>query len=168
MSSASGINVNNDWYTPEFWLKPVWDIFGKIDLDPASSIKANETVNASNIFTIGQNGLKQDWYGKVFLNPPFSSPMLSNFLKKAVKEYESGRVEEMIILTNSGTDTKWSKIITDKSTVAFTIGRISFVRPNGSSVGSTSRGQMYCYMGPNKQKFIDELLKTGKFWIPNI
>jgi len=168
MSSALGINQNNDWYTPEFWLKPVWNTLGNIDLDPASSLKANETVKANNIFTIEDNGLTKDWYGKVFLNPPFSSPLLANFLKKAVKEYESGRVEEMIVLTNSGTDTQWSKVITDKSTIAFTIGRISFVRPNGNSVGSTSRGQMYSYLGPNKQKFIDEFRKIGKFWIPNL
>lgn len=44
---------------------------GGIDLDPATSEKANrECVGAGAYFTSVQNGLLQDWFGRVWLNPP--------------------------------------------------------------------------------------------------
>ena len=167
MTSALGINENNQWYTPAKWIIKVNDVFeGSIDLDPASCKIANERVMAKNIFTIENSGLKNDWFGKVFCNPPYSAPDLTNFLKKAIKEFESGHVSEMIILTNQGTDTRWCQIIS-KGLQAYTIGRISFVRPNGFDYGGTSRGQLFSYYGPNKEKFIKVFTENNDCWIPN-
>jgi hypothetical protein len=46
--------------------------FGQIDLDPASSVIANETVQATRFFTQADNGLSQDWKAnRVWLNHPF-------------------------------------------------------------------------------------------------
>ena len=41
-----------------------------IDLDPASCAKANKVVNATKYFCKRQDGLRQEWRGRVFLNPP--------------------------------------------------------------------------------------------------
>jgi len=171
MTSASGINLNNEWYTPDFWLSLVNEVFETgIDLDPCSNKTANKRVQAKNYYDYYNSGLKKEneWFGKVFMNPPYSAPLLSYMLSRAVREYKKGNIDEMIVLTNSGTDTKWSRIITkDSDCTAFTIGRISFIRPNGDGYGTPSRGQMYSYLGPNKQKFIESVLKTKKIWVPN-
>jgi len=167
MTSASGINLNNEWHTPNIWIDMVREVFdNKISLDPASNYIANERVKAKCYYHKNFSGLSHNWYGNVFLNPPYSAPELSLFLTKAVKEYKLGKINQMIILTNSGTDTKWSNILTSKALIAFTNGRISFIRPNGNGYGTPSRGQMFSYLGDKPERFIEVFEK--KCCIPNI
>lgn len=42
----------------------------RIDLDPASCAKFNKQIGAKKYFGIRQDGLRQPWHGRVFLNPP--------------------------------------------------------------------------------------------------
>ena len=39
---------------------------------------------------------------------------------------------------------------------------------NGDSYGTTSRGQMFNYFGPNKERFIEVFTRNNKCWIPNL
>lgn len=49
-------------------------LMGGIDLDPASSHKANEYVNAKNYYTPKEDGLNEmEWFGNVYLFPPKNS-----------------------------------------------------------------------------------------------
>lgn len=62
---------NNEWYTPLPYVEAARAVMGTIDIDPASSDKANETVQAEHYYTIADNGLVRPWYGRVWLNPPY-------------------------------------------------------------------------------------------------
>lgn len=59
----------DEWCTPK-WLA---DELGEFTLDPcansASHIKARDHIYLAN----GGDGLKADWYGRVFCNPPYSN-----------------------------------------------------------------------------------------------
>jgi hypothetical protein len=66
-------NESNEQYTPLWLLDIAHEILGPgIDLDPASSRRANKSVGAKTIFTEKQNGLVQDWSfaRTIWLNPP--------------------------------------------------------------------------------------------------
>jgi len=82
-------------------------VLGGIDLDPASNVVAQQTVMAERFFTIDDDGLRQEWTGRVWLNPPYSRGVISRFVNKLLTEYHAGRVTAAILLTNNFTDTKW-------------------------------------------------------------
>lgn len=61
-----------EYYTPIILPISALAVMGSINLDPASSEKANEMIQADQIFTKENDGLKQDWYGNIWMNHPFS------------------------------------------------------------------------------------------------
>lgn len=159
--------MNNEWYTPGWIIDLAKEVLGRIDLDPASNNIANMTVLAHDFYTKETDGLKCPWNGQVWCNPPYSPALIKKFTAKFLEEYESGNMKEGIILTNSGTDTLWN-IPLAKGVQAYTLGRISFLMPDGSEKGKGSRGSVFTYFGPNKDKFIEVFTRNNFCWIPNL
>lgn len=155
VSNNSG---NNEWYTPAKYLDSARAVMGHIDLDPASSVIANERVQAGRIFTAEEDGLKQDWFGNIWMNPPYAQPLIEQFCNKLVSE----KINQAIVLVNNATETKWGNtLLKNCSAVCFTKGRIKFVAPDGTLGDSPLQGQMIVYFGSQKIKFIDEFSKYG-------
>jgi hypothetical protein len=76
---------NCDYYTPPKIIAAAHILLGTIDLDPASSLKANETVKAKRIYTKADNGLAQPWEGNVWMNHPFSRQGNREWIGKLVE-----------------------------------------------------------------------------------
>lgn len=79
MNNAQHACVSSEWYTPSDIIRRARYVLGSIDLDPASCTAANQIVGASRFFAQGDNGLEQEWTGRVWLNPP--SPPKAWWLK---------------------------------------------------------------------------------------
>ena len=77
---------------------------GSIDTDPASNDIANKIVKAEKYYTIETNGLAHDWTGNVWMNPPYSSDLISKFVEK-LKE-QRANYNQAIILVNNATETQ--------------------------------------------------------------
>ena len=58
-----------EWHTPAQWIEAARRVLGAIDLDPASSDRAQETVGAETYFTKETDGLSRPWAGRVWLKP---------------------------------------------------------------------------------------------------
>lgn len=85
---------NNEWYTPTEIIETARRVMGSIDLDPASSEIANQTVKAETYYTAETNGLNKKWDGNVWLNPPYSTELIDKFVDKLVEQkdnYERAR-----------------------------------------------------------------------------
>lgn len=147
-------------YTPKKYIESVRVVMSGIDLDPASCKEANKTVKADRFFDISDNGLKQDWFGRVFLNPPYKQPEINHFISKLVDSYVAGMVSEAVLLTNNNTDTNWFNIASSSSLICFTDHRIKFELKDGELTGPTT-GQAFYYFGHHKQQFIDEFRNHG-------
>jgi hypothetical protein len=61
------IGMNDEWLTPHWILRPL----GLFDLDPCAPVK-RPWPTAVDHYTILDDGLKREWRGRVWLNPPFS------------------------------------------------------------------------------------------------
>jgi phage N-6-adenine-methyltransferase len=152
---------NNQWFTPDFYMEMVRDVLGSIDLDPASHPLAQERICATHFFTEDDDGLSKDWFGKVWLNPPYAQPAIGHFVDKMLMEAASGRIEEAIMLTHNYTDTGWfQKAARAATAICFTKGRIKFVSPDGE-VAAPTQGQAFFYFGSDPGIFFDVFRDVG-------
>ena len=159
---AQNRNGTVEWYTPAEYIEAARQVLGTIDLDPASSIVANETVKAENFFTANDNGLAKEWSGRVWLNPPFTSGLIEQFANKLVAEFNAGNVTEAVALVDNATETRWFRKFADSShAIVFTTGRINFRKGGTFEEGSPTRGQAFFYLGGNPDKFYEAFAKFG-------
>lgn len=143
---------NNEWYTPAEYIEAAREAMGSIDTDPASNDIANKIVKAEKYYTIETNGLAHDWTGNVWMNPPYSSDLISKFVEK-LKE-QRANYNQAIILVNNATETQWFyEIVKIASAVCFPKSRVKFYMPDGKT-GAPLQGQAVLYVGNNTEKFI--------------
>jgi phage N-6-adenine-methyltransferase len=157
------IHVSDDsyeWYTPQEYIDAARSVMGSIDLDPASTIRANEIIQAAKFYTKEQNGLIQPWLGRVWLNPPYSMPLVEQFTGKAIDEYKTGNIGSAIILVNNATDTDWFQRLLDYP-VCFPDGRVKFWTTDGPNLGAR-QGQAIFYLGNQIELFAKIFNKFGK------
>jgi len=108
---------------------------GEIDTDPASCALANETVGAKVFYALDADGLKQEWHGRVWLNPPYAQPAISKFGAKLIGESTAGMVTDAILL-NSATDAAWfQKAASWASAICLPARRIKCISPHGLAPG---------------------------------
>lgn len=160
MSHLAQANGHEGWYTPERYIKAARAVMAGINLDPASSAAANQVVKAAKFYTAEEDGLIQDWSGRVWLNPPYTRGVIDKFIAKMVHEYSAGNIHQAIVLTNNATDTAWFHgLAIAASAWFFPRGRTKFYRihPDGTQeTGPPLQGQVHTYLGPNPLKFIKE------------
>jgi ParB family chromosome partitioning protein len=152
---------NNEWYTPQEYIKAAREVLGDIDLDPASSDIANQTVQAKHYFTAEVDGLAHEWSGRIWMNPPYSSDLIGQFISKLIQHYDEGKIEAAIVLVNNATETRWfQELAHESAAVCFPRGRVRFLDPNGQP-GTPLQGQALLYIGDNIEGFTASFLQFG-------
>jgi ParB family chromosome partitioning protein len=151
----------NEWFTPESYITLVRKVLGGIDLDPATSAVAQKIVRARKFHTEETDGLKHNWRGRVWLNPPYGQPTIQNFVSKMVAEYKAKRVIAAIMLTHNFTDTTWfHDAVNTAKVICFTRGRVKFYKADGS-IAAPTQGQAFFYFGRNPARFIKAFKEVG-------
>ncbi len=151
-----------EWYTPAAIIDLVYAAMGAIDLDPASCEVANGVVGATRFYTVKDDGLKQRWFGRVFLNPPYARVIIERFVDKLLT---SQSVDEACVLTNNATETGWGqKLMTASDAICFLRSQINYWGPANEN-SDPLQGQMMCYRGPNPERFAAAFEKAGLVWI---
>ena len=150
----------DEWYTPAEYIEAARQVMGGIDLDPASCDSAQEIVKAGEFYTKEDSGLARMWHGRVWLNPPYSMPLIKEFVFTAIDEFESGRVSEAIVLTNNSSDTAWFHALLAMYPACFTRGRVQFWRPDQDSF-ATRQGQVFFYLGDKPELFAEVFGQFG-------
>jgi hypothetical protein len=148
----------DDWRTPTKYIESVRQVLGAIDLDPASSDDANQVVKAFNYFDKELDGLAQLWYGRLFCNPPYGKTsdgksMQGQFAAKLVEEYESGNVEQAILLVNLYYGYDWFGPLRDRP-MCLVDHRIAFTNADTGEEGDEAKASsVFVYFGKNPTRF---------------
>lgn len=113
-------SASDDWPTPQDFFDKVNQEFG-FTLDPCSS---ENNAKCETFFTREDDGLTQEWTGRVWMNPPYGRT-IGQWMKKA---YESvgGAAELVVCLVPARTDTAWWHDYAMKGEVRFIRGRLKF------------------------------------------
>lgn len=118
--------ANNEWYTPKSIVDVARQVLGYINLDPASCEAANKIVRAECYYTKETNGLSRQWFGKVWLNPPYSRDLIGPFIEKLARS--RSQIDCAIVLVNAATATQWcQRLIGMSNAVCFPAKRIRFI-----------------------------------------
>ena len=123
-------NTNNhdEWITPTY----IVDALGVFDLDPCAPIEPPHKL-AEKTYSKLDDGLKKEWEGRVWLNPPYGRATFTWLAKLA--EHKNG-----IALIFARTETKgfheeiWKKA----DSVFFFKGRLSFLYVTGEKASTAN------------------------------
>ncbi len=130
-------NTKVEWLTPPELVQKL----GAFDLDPCSPINA-PFLHAKNNFTTLDDGLVKDWFGRVYLNPPYGRGM-ELWLDK-LKNHGNG-----IALIFARTETKcfFEHIWNDADAILFVKGRIRFYHVSGIQAGTPGAPSVFIAYG---------------------
>lgn len=155
-----------EWNTPSEIIEAARSCMGGLDLDPASSLAAQQVVKAGTFYTKEDDGLSQDWFGNVWLNPPYSMPDVEKFSHKLVQSYCNGEIQGAIMLVNNATDTGWFHLLLKHCcAICFTLGRVKFWHASREALGPR-QGQAIFYFGDDLEYFAEIFQQFGFILVP--
>lgn len=155
-----------EWYTPGCYVESARRVMGGIDVDPASCALANLTVQAAVYYDVEQDGLRQDWPGRVWLNPPYGRlhgrSSQEVWTCKLLAQYEAGVTSQAVLLVNAATETAWFQRLWAYP-VCFVTPRIAFQTPlrGWRYKGGPTHGSACVYLGPEEDRFIEVFSQFG-------
>jgi len=168
MNNAQLINQTSnevEYFSPAAIVEAARRTMGGIDLDPASCKQANGVVKATEYFTKDDDGLKQKWYGRVWVNWPFGRGRNKQWVDKIMTFFTEPGVEQLCCLCYACSSEQWFKPLLFRPQ-CFLTPRTNYLLPDGSVMRGVTKGSVVTYFGPNVDAFAREFLALGVVKIP--
>lgn len=116
------VAATDEWLTPPEILAAL----GPYDLDPAAAPEPRPWPTAARHYTVADDGLSQQWEGRVWLNPPYGRALARWLARMA--EHDWGTA---LIFARTETDAFFRYAWERASGMLFLRGRLTFRQPDG-------------------------------------
>lgn len=148
-------NTSDEWYTPP----SIFTKLGHFDLDPCAAPTPLWKIADVN-YTALDDGLSKPWFGRVWLNPPYSRPLLEQFVNK-LADYGNG----IALLFNRSDCKLFQDVIFQKADgILFIKGRLKFFSVNGEQNGSAGCGSVLIAFGEDYAETLPRSGIVGKYF----
>jgi len=163
--SAAHQNINQDsgnteWYTDPVIIEAARRTMGNIDLDPASSERANQFVRASHFFTEKDDSLNRPWFGRVWMNHPYGRVNNKLWIEKLLYEYGGKHMNQACCITFDETSERWFQPLLALPQ-CFLSPRTNYFSPDGTKKTGVTKGSVVTYMGDRPEVFNTEFRHFG-------
>ena len=132
-------------------------MLGGVDLDPCWH--SNSPLRAQATYTADDDGLAQEWKGRVYLNPPYGRA-IDAWIAKLVDGHNSGAVTEAIALVPARVDTEWFRRL-DAFPRCFIYGRLTFANADNPAPFPSA----IVYLGSNVETFHRVFAQIGGVFV---
>lgn len=142
MKLTTGLKSTGDIIqaTPQAFFDKINSIF-RLDLDVCA---LPDNAKCERYYTPEQDGLKQEWRGGVWCNPPYGRE-ITDWVRKACEEIEKPYCNCIVMLLPARTDTFWfQNFVLNKAFLYFIDGRLSF---NGQEHNAPFPSVLAIYLG---------------------
>jgi DNA N-6-adenine-methyltransferase (Dam) len=160
-NSKIGVHLSSETsehYTPAEIVTAVVACLEGIDLDPCSNTGDSPNVPARQHYSTADDGLRQPWSGKVYMNPPYGET-IEKWVTKLCDEHEQGAVTEAIALLPARPDTQWFHRLRNYL-CCFIEGRLTFL---GNEDPAPFPSALF-YLGSDLGKFYHHFQGFGDIW----
>jgi hypothetical protein len=149
-----------EYYTPQPIIEAARTTMGGIDLDPASSVVANERVKASTYFDEADDGLLFPWSGRVWMNHPFGRGLNERWIGKLERESAAGQITAACCITFACTSERWFQPLLRRPQ-CFLSPRTNYLLPDGSTLRGVTKGSVVTYYGSEPNRFAEHFRHLG-------
>ena len=150
------VGASDEWYTPRY----IFDALGcTFDLDVAAPIDLTHVHTPAANF-IHADSLSADWFGFVWMNPPFGGRNgLLPWLEKWAAHGNG------IALTPDRSSAQWWQDVAHDSTSLMQVaGKVKFIRPDGSTGDKPTNGTTLFAIGPEADAALERASTAGLGW----
>lgn len=144
------------------WLTPphVLEALGSFDLDPCAATD-QPWPTAKHHYTQDDDGLLQEWFGRVWLNPPYGKGAPPFMEKMALH-----RRGIALVFTRTETRMFQKLVYPYASGFLFLAGRLKFHRPDGSLASTSQSPSMLISYGEEDKHILKKCELPGFFLRP--
>lgn len=146
------------------WLTPpsVLRMFPLADLDPCAAPEPRPWPTAKTMFVEADDGLSKDWFGSVWLNPPYGKNM-DKWMNKLALHGQG------FAITYARTDTRWFHdwVAPYASAIFFFKGRLKFHRACGKEGAASTAPHMLIAYGDQNADLLSNIRVPGILYRPD-
>ena len=143
---------SDEWYTPPEIIQSL----GEFDLDPCAGHGWN---TAKRHIYKEDDGLSQDWSGRVWLNPPYNRKLIEPFIRR-MAIHNNG----VALIFNRMDIALWHEVIFPTASGLLILrGRLKFYRPDGTQGDAAGCGSVLVAWGDWNNQALAKCALQGKY-----